>query len=149
MVMEINYIKGVTMSPRMRALRLALLVALFSALASPGLMAQRVSTRQTSQGCWFCGYYSCYISGDNHGAQRCTVPSEGICIFGNICSSGYPLGRSENEQLTPSGTPALLVGLEDPVSGRPVIDCQGRVFWKVPTSAERKAAEELARGIVL
>ncbi len=137
------------MASRFNAPTLALLVALLSALATSGLAAQQVSPQQTAQGCWFCGYYSCYISGDNRGAQRCTVPVAGICIFANICNSGYPLGRSENEQLTPSGTPALVVSLEDPVAGRPVVDCQGRVFWKAPTAADQAAAEHLALGLDL
>lgn len=137
------------MSRWTKALTPALLVALCSTLVAPRLTAQQVSAQQAAQGCWFCGYYSCYISGDNRGAQRCTVPVAGICIFGNICSSSYPLGRSENEQVTPSGTPALVVSLEDPGAGRPVVDCQGRVFWRAPTAAEIAAAEQLAHGIEL
>lgn len=137
------------MSPRMKALWLALFVGIFSTLTSRGLVAQTASTQATEQGCWFCGYYSCYIAGGNQGASTCYVNTPGICMFGNICSGGYPLGRSANEQLTPSGTPALVVALGEWHSGLPVVDCKGRVFWSAPTPADRAAAEKVSRQIVL
>lgn len=98
----------------------------------------------SDQQCWMCGYYSCYITGDNSGAAYCSANGYGTCTFANICSGGYPIVRGVFEVLGADGLPIILAAGRDDA-----VDCKGRRLKVSESMDQMPDYLALKQGLVL